>query len=480
MAKPINRRKLLKQVSASFVAGWAAAPLISHAHPAAKDVSREWQCYGSDPGASRYSPLKQINRSNVSKLKVAWVHHTGDASQRPATTIECTPIMADGVVYLSTCQLQVHALDAATGKLLWSFDPTTVRRRRGAAGVNRAVCFWQQGNERRVFMPVKDMMFCLDAAAGKLVPGFGNGGVLDLKENFDCDMTGLSFNLTSPPVAYKDMILVGGGGGEGPEPAAPGHIRAFDARTGKRRWIFHTIPQLGEFGNNTWEGDSWKHAGGTNNWAGMSLDAERGWLFASTGSPSFDFYGGNRKGANLFGNSVIALNADTGERLWHFQTVHHDVLDYDLPAQPALVKARHNGQQIDAVAQVTKTGLLFLFDRKTGTPLFPIEERPVPQSLVPGEATSPTQPFPVKPPPFSRHGFIEDEITDISPEAHAYVKKIFDQSKTGKIYMPPSKEGTFLLPGLLGGAIWGGCSFDPATNYLFVSSNDMPFHHHPH
>ncbi|MGH7221227.1 MAG: PQQ-binding-like beta-propeller repeat protein, partial [Nitrospiraceae bacterium] len=302
-----------------------------------------------------------------------------------------------------------------------------------------------------------------------------DGGVLDLKENFDCDMTGLSFNLTSPPDAYKDMILVGGGGGEGPEPAAPGHIRAFDARTGKRRWIFHTIPHPGEFGSDTWEGDSWKHAGGTNNWAGMSLDAEKGWLFASTGSPSFDFYGGNRKGANLFGNSVIALNADTGERLWHFQTTHHDVLDYDLPAQPALVKARHNGRQIDAVAQVTKTGLLFLFDRKTGKPLFPVEERPIPQSQVPGEATFPTQPFPVKPPPFSRHGFTEDEITNISPEAHAYVKKIFDQSKTGKIYMPPSTEGTFLLPGLLGGAIWGGCSFDPGTNYLFVSSNDVPY-----
>ncbi len=468
----ISRRKFLRGTASLAATSAAAGPLLTSLEGATKNGAREWRCYGGDQGASRYSPLDQINRSNVKNLKVAWVYRSGDAMQRPATTIECTPIVVEGVMYLTTAQVHVRALNAATGAVLWTSDPFAAKRGRGSPGVNRGVCFWQDGSERRIFLIVRDQFFSLDAGTGKLVPGFGENGVVDLKENFDHDMTGLSFRSSSPPVAYRDLIIVGGGGGEGPYPEAPGHIRGYDARTGKRRWIFHTVPKPGEFGNDTWEGNSWKTAGGTNNWAGMSVDEKRGLVFASIGSPSFDYYGGDRKGANLFGNCVLALKAETGERAWHFQTVHHDVWDYDLPAQPALITVRQRGRRIDAVAQVTKTAMLFLFDRSTGKPLFPIEERPIQKSDVPGEELWPTQPFPVKPPPFSRQDFSEDQITDISPEAHEAVKKIYQVSRIGKMFTPPSKVGTVVHPGFRGGALWGGCSFDPALNLLFVNSDE--------
>ncbi|MGH8245664.1 MAG: pyrroloquinoline quinone-dependent dehydrogenase, partial [Gammaproteobacteria bacterium] len=471
MARNIDRRSFLKTGAASLVAVGSDLSLVA-AELGGKGAGKEWPCYGGDSGASRYSPLDQINRSNVKRLKVAWVHRTGDASQRPATTIECTPIVVDGVMYLTTAQLKVQALDGATGRLLWSFDPFAAKRAQGSPGINRGVCYWRDGRDKRIFVPIKDQLLCLDAANGQPVASFGRDGAIDLKENFDHDMTKLTFRHSSPPVAYKDLVIVGGGGGEGPYPEAPGHIRGYDARTGKRRWIFHTVPKPGEFGNDTWGEESWKTAGGTNNWAGMSVDEEHGWVFASIGSPSFDFYGGDRKGANLFGNCVLALNAQTGERIWHFQTVHHDVWDYDLPAQPALISISQGGRRLDAVAQVTKTGMLFLFERKTGRPLFPVEERPIGKSDVPGEELWPTQPFVVKPPPFSRQGFTEDLITDISPESHAAVKAVYMKSRAGKLFTPPSKEGTIVHPGFRGGALWGGCSYDPSLNRLFVNSDE--------
>lgn len=467
----IDRRHFLKTSSALAAAWSACAPAGNRVDPAA----REWQHYGGDVGAGRYSPLDQINRHNVSDLKVAWTYRTGDALQRPATTIECTPIVVDGRMYVSTATLQVHALDAATGRKLWSFDPRGGRPLRGSPGVNRGVTYWQnpgRPEDRRIFMPVRDMLYSIDAGTGKPTPGFGQGGVVDLKEDFDHDMTGLSFNLTSPVVAYQDLIIAGGGGAEGPYPEAPGHIRGYDAATGKRRWIFHTTPRPGQFGNDTWEGDSWKTTGGTNNWGGMSLDPERGWVFASIGSPAFDFYGGNRKGANLFGNCVLALDASTGERKWHFQTVHHDVWDYDLPCQPALINMTRGGRTFEAVVQPTKMGMIFFFDRETGKPVFPVEERPMPASDVAGEELWPTQPFPVKPPPLCRQGFMPDQITDISPEAHTFVKEIYDRSRVGALYTPPSLQGTIIHPGFRGGALWGGCSHDPAANRLFVNTSE--------
>ena len=273
-------------------------------------------------------------------------------------------------------------------------------------------------------------------------------------------------------VIWKDLILTGGGGGEGPGPAAPGHIRAWDVRTGKRKWIFHTIPHPGEYGYDTWPQDAWRTAGGANNWAGMSLDVERGRLFVSLGSAAFDFYGGERLGQDLFGNCVLALDAETGERLWHFQTVHHDLWDYDLPAQPILCTVTRGGQKIEALAQLTKTGLTFVFDRQTGKPLFGVEERPVPASDVPGEHAWPTQPFPIKPPPLSGLSFEDADISDVSPQSTAYVKEILEKHRHGPIFTPPSLEGTIVRPGFLGGALWGGGSFDPRTGYLYVSTSE--------
>ena len=472
MPSDLDRRSFLKGSALSLAAASVAAGPPAASAGTFASAGKEWPVYGGDQGATRYSPLDQINRENVGRLKQAWVHHTEDASRRPRTRIQCTPIVVDGVMYISTARVQVRALDAATGKQHWNYDPFSDIELRGNPGVNRGVCYWRDGDDKRIFLVVKDQLLSIDAKTGEPDRAFGENGRADLSKNFDHQMTGLTFRHTSPVVVYQDVIIVGGGGGEGPYPEAPGHIRGYDARTGKRRWIFHTVPKPGEYGNDTWESDTWVSAGGTNCWAGMSVDVERGWVFAGIGSPAFDFYGGNRKGANLFGNCVLALDALTGERKWHFQTVHHDVWDWDLPCQPALVKVRHGGRDIDAVAQPTKQGFIFVLDRETGEPLFPVEERPVPQSDVPGEQTWPTQPFPAKPPPLSRQGFPAEDITDISPEAHAYIKAMHDKADAGRMFTPPSKRGTFIHPGFRGGALWGGSAFDPRTNTLFVDTDE--------
>jgi quinoprotein glucose dehydrogenase len=469
-----NRRHFLSQSVALAAASVAEPVLLPGARNITTDPAREWRHYGGDAGASRYSPLDQINASNVKRLKVAWVHHTEDSSERPATTIECEPIVVDGVMYIQTAQLQTRALDAATGKPRWNFTPTATGRRRGP-GISRGVTYWRNpddSKDQRIYAPNSERLFCLNAATGQPNPGFAQEGMLDLIKDYDPDRPPLPTRLSSPPVMYKDILICGGGVGEGPEPAAAGHIRGFDARTGKRRWIFHTIPKPGEFGHQTWEGDSWKRAGGTNNWGGMSVDAKRGLVFASTGCPSFDYYGGDRKGMNLFANCVLGLNAATGERIWHFQTTHHDVWDYDLPCQPSLVNIRHGGRRFDAVVQMSKMGLTFVFDRAKGTPVFPVEERPVPATDVPGDELWPTQPFPLKPPPVIRLDFTEDDVTNLSPEAKAAMLAIVRKSRYGRIYTPPSLEGTIVHPGFRGGVLWGGSSFDPKLNRVFVNSDE--------
>jgi quinoprotein glucose dehydrogenase len=461
-----NRRGFLKQTASSAL--FFAGPRNESPEP-----SREWRWYGGDAGATRYSACDRITASNARNLKVAWVHKTGDASERPATAIECTPIVVNGVMYLTTARVKVQALDAASGKLLWTFDPAAGGSgSRRAPGVNRGVCYWEEDGEKRIFATYRDQLWSLDAKTGKPDESFGNKGMVDLKENLDHDMTNLTFKHTSPVVVYRDVIITGGGGGEGPYPEAPGHIRGYDARTGKRRWIFHTVPKPGEFGHDTWSGDSWKYTGGTNCWAGMSVDVKRGLVFAGIGSPSFDFWGGNRIGDNLFGNCVLALDAMTGQRKWHFQTVHHDIWDYDLPAQPALLPIRKGGRLTDAVVQVTKQGFLFFLDRETGKPLFPVEERPIPKSSMEGEVLSKTQPFPLKPPPVSRQGFKDEWITDISPEAHAFVKARVEQLAKGALFHPPPYRGGIIHPGFRGGPLWGGCCFDPKRNLVFVSSDE--------
>lgn len=461
-----SRREFLASTSAALIPG---------PRPESPDPAREWRHYGGDAGASRYSPVDRITPSNVKNLKVAWVHKTGDSNVRPATAIECTPIVVNGVMYVTTARVKVRALNAATGEVLWTFDPAQAAgasQSRRSPGVNRGVCYWENGDDQRIFTTFRDQLWSIDAKTGKPVAAFGKGGMIDLKENFDRDMTGLTVKHTSPVVAYQDIVITHGGGGEGPYPEAPGHIRGWDARTGERRWIFHTIPQPGEFGHETWGGDSWKYTGGTNCWAGMSVDLKRGIAFAGIGSPSFDYWAGNRVGDNLFGNCVLALDAVTGRRKWHFQVVHHDIWDYDLPAQPALMTLKMGGRTVDAVVQVTKQSFVFFFDRETGKPLFPVEERRIAKSTIEGEVLSATQPFPLKPPPLSRIAFTDDQITDLSPESHAFVKAEVDKAAHGSIYTPPAFNGGIIHPGFRGGSLWGGCCYDPKLNLVFANSDE--------
>ncbi len=471
---PGNRRAFLRATGAAVLAASRAWPVPGPRPWLADEPGREWRHYGGTAGASRFSAADQVNRSNVARLRPAWVHHTGDAMARPQTTIECTPIVVDGIMFLTTARLKVQALDATTGRLIWTFDPQASASARRNPGVSRGVCYWQSedGSRKRIFSTVQNRLYSLDAVTGEPDKSFGFDGMIDLNENLDSEVQGVSVKCTSPAVAYKDLIIVGGGGGEGPYPQAPGHIRAFDSLTGKRRWIFHTTPRPGQFGYETWPPNAYKHAGGTNNWAGMSLDVERGLVFAGIGSPAFDFYGGDRIGANLFGNCVLALDAESGERAWHFQTVHHDVWDYDLPAQPALIRMTQNRRTFDAVVQPTKQGFLFFFHRETGRPVWPVEERPIPMSDVGGEHLWPTQPFPLKPAPLSRQGFHERDISDVSPESRASVKSIWDATDAGDLFTPPSTRGTLVHPGFRGGCLWGGCCYNPAANRVFASSDE--------
>ena len=431
-----------------------------------------WETYQGDSGRNQYSSLKQINKSNVGGLEVAWKYKTND-KLRSNSQIQCNPIVVDNVLYGTSPSIKLFALNAATGELLWEFDPEL----EFSPHVNRGVTYWESGNDKRIFFTAGSLLFGINAKTGKPVVSFGTNGVTSLKSGLGAWAADLYVISSTPGLVYKDYLIIGSSVSESAG-AAPGYIRAFNARDGSVEWVFHTIPKPGEFGYDTWPEDAYKRVGGANSWAGMSLDEERGVIYAPTGSASFDFWGGNRKGANLFANSIIAIEAETGKRVWHYQTIHHDLWDRDLPAPPNLVTVNHNGTTIDAVSQTTKSGHVFLFNRDTGEPLFPIEERPVGKSDLIDEETWPTQPFPLKPPPFARQHFTEELITDISPEAHEYVKAIWSTTRTGKQFIPPSTQGTMYFPGFDGGAEWGGASFDPTTNILYVNSNEMPWIQH--
>ena len=432
----------------------------------------EWPVYGGDPAGTRYSPLDQINRGNVRQLQVAWTWHSRDKRDDPPSTMECNPIVVDGVMYVTTALIRACALEAATGKVIWTFNPFSEGE---AHGVNRGVTYWSEGMDKRILFVSDSLLYALDAATGTPIKSFGNAGRVDLHRDLDREVAGQLVGATTPGVVYKNLLILGSYVNEGPGHSAPGHIRAYDVRTGRREWIFHTIPHPGEFGHETWGGDSWETAGGANNWGGMTLDPERGLVFLATGSPAFDFYGGDRVGQNLFGNTVLALDALTGKRVWHFQTLHHDLWDNDLPCAPNLVTIEREGIKIDAVAQVTKTGMVYVLDRQNGEPVFGVEEGSAPESDLEGEQPWPTQPFPLAPPPFARQDFTEDLLTDISPEAHDYALNIFRASRAGKIFMPPSKKGTLVFPGFHGGANWSGASVDPLTGILYVNSNELPW-----
>jgi quinoprotein glucose dehydrogenase len=441
----------------------------------------DWPRVGNDPGCMRYSSLAQINRENVTRLKPAWTYHTGELVGRTGKTIECTPIVIDGVMYLTTGYLRVVALNAATGEELWQFDPLKDRpfpHRPASLGVNRGCAIWSDGKpggQRRIIHGTSDgRLFSLDSKSGRLDPKFADGGVRNLRKELHPSVAALEYGPTSAPAVWHDTIIVGVSCGEGPGMAAPGDIRAFDVHTGNEVWRFHTVPHPGEFGNDTWEGDSWKDRGGANAWGGLSIDVDRGLVFAGLGSAAYDFFGGDRRGANLFANCTIALDAKTGRRIWHFQTLRHDLWDHDLPVYPNLVTVLRAGKPVDAVAQVTKTGYLYLFDRETGKPLFDITEKPVPPSDVPGEAAAPAQPLPVRPPPFSVQSLDESNITDIGAANRASVLSRLRKVRGGPAFNPPSLQGTVVIPGFHGGATWSGASFDPATGWLYVNANNVP------
>lgn len=428
-----------------------------------------WREFGGNPDNTHYSSLDQINRNNVKQLEVAWTYDSGDAFD--GSEMQCNPIVIGRVVYATTPRLRVIALDGATGKLLWSFDPNDGQQPRGAIR-SRGLMYWEAGSDRRIYAGVKHWLIALDAANGQLVKSFGDNGRVDLRAGLDREPDKLSVGLSTPGVVYQNLLIVGSIVSEF-LPAAPGHIRAYDTRTGKLQWVFRTIPHPGEFGYDTWPKDAWKYIGGANNWCGMVVDHNRGLVFVPTGSAAFDFYGANRIGDNLFANSLLCLNARTGKRLWHFQAVRHDVWDRDFPTAPQLVSVRRNGRLIDAVAQPTKSGHVYVFDRVTGKPLFPIRYQKTRASDVPGEKLADRQPLPLSPPPFARQMLTEDLITNRTPEARHAALERFRRLRSNGQFDPPSVEGTVIFPGFDGGAEWGGAAFDPATGLLYVNSNEM-------
>jgi quinoprotein glucose dehydrogenase len=427
--------------------------------------SVDWPIYGGTTDNTRYSTLDQITPANVSQLKVAWTYETRD--EFPGSEMQSNPIVIDGVLYATTPKLRVIALDAATGRERWTFDPNAIDPRPGRYR-HRGVTVYRD----RVFVTHRNNLWALDKETGKPIPTFGEGGRVDLRKGFDRPFESQTVSASTPGVIFDGMLILGSSVSES-LPSSPGDIRAFDAMTGEIRWTFRTIPRPGEFGYDTWPPDAHKVVGGANAWAGLTVDHTLGIVYGATGSAAFDFYGANRHGDNLFANSVIALDARTGKRVWHFQTVKHDLWDMDLPSPPTLVTVRQNGRAIAAVAQITKTGYVYVFDRRSGRPLFPIENRRVPASGLDGERASTTQPVPTKPPPFVRQTLTESMLTNRTSEARASALKTFREHKFAGMYQPPSVDGNIVFPGYDGGGEWGGPAFDPETGLLYVNANEM-------
>jgi len=417
----------------------------------------------------RYSPLTQINRANVKRLQVAWTFDASDGTV--GTELEVNPIVVHGVLYATTASLNVVALNAATGQLVWRFDPYDGRHVRGEGGRVRGVAYWGDGQDERIFVGVQQFLYALDAKTGRPIGSFGHGGRIDMRDDLRPGEK-LMISLGTPGIVYKDLLILGSRTAES-LPTPPGDVRAYDVRTGTLRWSFHTVPRPGEIGYETWPKDAWTYTGAANNWAGMSLDVSRGLVFVPTGSAADDYYGANRVGDDLYADALIALKAETGERVWHFQFVRHDIWDRDLPAPANLVTLRRDGRQIDAVAQITKSGHVFVFERETGKPLFPIQYRRYPPSDVEGEVTADSQPLPLIPEPFARQRLTEDMLTERTPEAHRAALERFRAVRSGGQFVPASLQGTIVFPGLDGGGEWGGAAFDPATSVLYVNANEM-------
>jgi quinoprotein glucose dehydrogenase len=440
-----------------------------------------WQTYAGSKEGNRYSSNAQITLKNVNQLKVAWTYSSRDKDSANRSQNECNPIVVNGVLYGTSAKLKLFALDAATGTQKWLFDPAAQDSSKkddpmAYYKVCRGVVYWEDenGENKRIFYSVGSKTYAIDAGNGEPVKSFGKGGHLDLTADLG-RKTNSFVSGTTPGIIYKDILIIGTRVAES-EDAAPGHIRAYDVRTGKLRWIFHTIPHPGEKGYGTWpDSSAWKRLGGANNWAGMALDERRGIVYVPIGSVGSDFYGANRKGSDLFANSLVALNAATGKYIWHYQVVHHDLWDRDLPANPNLVTLKHNGKTIDAVAQITKHGFIFVFDRTNGRPVFPIEEKPVPVNALPGEQPWPTQPIPSLPQPFARQHFGPEDVTDISPETHRDMMEKYKKIKYNTMFTPPSKDGVWIFPGFDGGGEWGGAAVDPETKIIYISNTELPW-----
>ena len=450
----------------------------------AQSASFNWPVYGGDLGATKYSALTDINRDNVARLAPLWEWATGDSVQRDKGVrpgnFQATPLAIDDTLYLSTSYNRVVALDATTGRLLWEYDPRAYDAGQvpnGTGFVHRGVATWTNGRERRIFMNSRWRLIALNASTGKPIRSFGDTGVVDLIAQLGKSVNKLHYTETSPPVVWHDLVIVGNGVADTlvyPEDP-PGDVQAFDVRTGRRVWSWSPIPRsAADPAAATWENEAWRTTGHTNVWAPFSVDDARGLVYLPVSTPSNDWYGGARKGANLYGESVVCLDARTGTLKWHFQTVHHGLWDYDLPAAPVLATVRVNGTSRDIVAVPAKTGFLFVFDRVTGTPIWPIVERAVAKSDVAGERAAPTQPFPTKPAPFAKQGFDSGDVMDFTPEIRAKALEALAPFTTGPMFTPPSMNGTVVMPGAIGGSGWGGGAFDPTTGRIYIKVTNAP------
>ncbi len=436
-----------------------------------KNTNTPWDSYKGGKASNSYSPLSQINRANVHQLEVAWTFAAVDPEdEREGGRIECNPLIVGRHMYLLSPKLKLYAIDASSADEIWMFDPFAGTQ---GGGISRGLAYWEEGDEARIFFSAGKDIYAIDARTGVPDSVFGDGGKVNLNYGLGRDPATLSVSANSPGIVHKNLLIMGSTTGEGYD-AAPGHVRAYDVRSGKIVWTFHTIPQPGEFGYSTWPEEAYKTAGGANVWGGLSLDEKREMVYLLTGSAAYDFYGGYREGANLFANCIIALDANTGQRLWHFQTVHHDLWDYDLPCPPNLVTLDQEGEKTDALAQVSKNGFVYVLNRETGQPAFPIEEKPVPASQLIGEAAWPTQPVPVKPPSFARQEFTEEDLTHLKEQDRPLVKARLEAAGNETVFTPPSTGGSLMIPGANGGANWGEAAADPEKGILFINRHNWP------
>lgn len=447
--------------------------------------NHDWKSYSADKSNSKYSSLKQINKKNVKKLEVKWMWESPDNKHKsefkyPVSIYQATPLAIDGILYISSSTAIVSAVNGETGETIWEYDPEVYKNNSKPAHggyIHRGVSYWEKGKDKRIIFGTPDArLIALNAKDGSLVKSFGENGIVDLSKGLSRPFEASNYSVSTPPIISNGIIVIGSSitDANPKQNKPPGDVRGFDVKTGKQLWAFHTIPHKGEYGYDTWGNNSAEVTGNTNVWARMSVDEKLGYVYLPVSTPTNDWYGGERPGNNLFAESLVCLNIYNGERIWHYQIVHHGIWDYDLASAPNLLDIKVNGKKIKAVAQITKQGFTFVFDRETGEPVWPIEEKPVPESTVEGEKTSPTQPFPTKPAPFERQGITDDDIIDFTPEIKKQALASLENVDRGPLYTPPTERGLMYLPGALGGSNWQGAALDPETNVLYIPSVTFP------